>query len=226
MRQARVEEKAFRDILNIIMSQRFAPGDRIVEGDIATELNLSRTPVRNVLRQLVAMGVLEHFPRRGCCLPRLEPGDMRNIFRTRLYLEPQAAYEAANLITDVEIEGLREMIGLEREYFSKRDHDRYADLNEKLHMEVARLSGNTYLARFILHIFWRAALYTFFFDRFYRRNVDESQVLRDPDTSNSCREHRDLVEALAARDPEGARDLMRIHVESTYNSLSLHRWAL
>ena len=197
-----------------------------MESDIAQELNLSRTPVRNVLRQLVAMGVLEQTPRLGCCLPRLEPSDMRNIFRTRLYLEPQAAYDAATLVTDEEIENLRDMIRQEREFFSKRDHDRYAELNEKLHMEVARLSGNTYLARFILHIFWRAALYTFFFDRFYRRNVEESKALRDPDSSNSCNEHRSLVEALAARDPEKARDLMRIHVESTYNSLSLHRWAL
>ena len=60
MRVAKSEEKAFRDILKLLMSQKYSPGDRIVEGDIATELNLSRTPVRNVLRQFVAMS-----PRTG-----------------------------------------------------------------------------------------------------------------------------------------------------------------
>ena len=226
MRVAKTEEKAFRDILKLIMSQKYSPGDRIVEGDIASELNLSMTPVRNVLRQFVAVGVLEQVPRMGCCLPRLEPNDMRDVFRTRIYLEPQAAYIAAQNITDAQVRELEEMLEREREYFSKREHDPYSEVNERFHMEIAKISGNAYLARFIQHIYWRAALYTFFFDRFYRRRVDESKALRDPDTSNSCREHIELVEALASRDPERAREAMYRHVESTYNSLSTHRWAL
>ncbi len=226
MRVAKTEEKAFRDILKLIMSQKYSPGDRIVEGDIASELNLSRTPVRNVLRQFVAMGVLEQIPRMGCCLPRLEPNDMRDVFRTRIYLEPQAAHIAAQNITDAQVRELEEMLAREREYFSKRQHDPYSEVNERFHMEIARISGNTYLARFIQHIYWRAALYTFFFDRFYRRRVDESKAPRDPESSNSCREHIGLVNALASRDPEKAREAMYCHVESTYNSLSTHRWAL
>ncbi len=158
MRVAKTEEKAFRDILKLIMSQKYSPGDRIVEGDIASELNLSRTPVRNVLRQFVAMGVLEQIPRMGCCLPRLEPNDMRDVFRTRIYLEPQAAYIAAQNITDAQVRELEEMLAREREYFSKRQHDPYSEVNERFHMEIARISGNTYLARFIQHIYWRAAL--------------------------------------------------------------------
>lgn len=226
MRVAKTEEKAFRDILKLIMSHKYSPGDRIVEGDIASELNLSRTPVRNVLRQFVAMGVLEQIPRVGCCLPRLEPTDMRDVFRTRIYLEPQAAYIAAQNITKYQVRELEEMLAREREYFSKREHDPYSEVNERFHMEIARISGNAYLARFIQHIYWRAALYTFFFDRFYRQRTDESNAPRDPDTSNSCKEHVALVNALSSREPEKAREAMYRHVESTYNSLSRHRWAL
>ncbi|MCZ2416479.1 MAG: FCD domain-containing protein [Burkholderiales bacterium] len=54
----------------------------------------------------------------------------------------------------------------------------------------------------------------------------QKQCIEDPNTSNSCREHIKLVEALASRDPERAREAMYRHVESTYNSLTTHRWAL
>ena len=64
------ENLAYEAILEMILSKEFSPGDRLVESEIAERLNLSRTPVRNVMRQLVAEGLLEVKENKGCYIDR------------------------------------------------------------------------------------------------------------------------------------------------------------
>ena len=59
------EETAYEAIVKMVLSKEFAPGDRLIESEIAEELGLSRTPVRNALRKLTAVGFLENPPKPG-----------------------------------------------------------------------------------------------------------------------------------------------------------------
>lgn len=81
------ENLAYEAILEMILSKEFSPGDRLVESEIAERLNLSRTPVRNVMRQLVAEGLLEVKENKGCYIPKLTPQDMYEVFKARAYME-------------------------------------------------------------------------------------------------------------------------------------------
>lgn len=220
MAKLSAEERAHKEIVNLILSQKYAPGDRLVEAELAQELGLSRTPVRNALRKLIAEGLLESQNNRSCTIPKITPADMEALFSVRVTLEGRAAAAAAKLATGADIDQLRGLIALERKLYAEGSKDLYTEVNEKIHLGIAKLSRNEYLERFIRQTFWRAELYIFFFDRFYMRPVGSDAPLRDPDKSQSCREHARLVEAIAAQDSPLAESVMREHIQSTYQTIT------
>jgi DNA-binding GntR family transcriptional regulator len=114
MKRPTAEERAHREILRLIVSQRYAPGDRIFENELAEELGLSRTPIRNALRKLLAEGILENEGGLGCFIPKLTPSDMENVFQTRILLESRAAAIAAKTATRVRSSGWRPCSGRSR----------------------------------------------------------------------------------------------------------------
>ncbi len=85
------EDKAYQGILNLILSKRFHPGDRLIENELAEELGLSRTPIRNALKRLAALGLLDSRSNKGCYVPRLDPQDMFEIFESIRLIESYAA---------------------------------------------------------------------------------------------------------------------------------------
>ena len=225
MRIADAEERAYSSILDAIAAQRYAPGDHLSEAKIAEDLNMSRTPVRNVLKKMTASGILEYSRNIGCRIPQLTPHDMENVFSTRILLEGQAAESAAKRAARVEIERLEELLEQEKMYYANRDATRYTRINESLHLGIAALTKNGYIERFISQVFWRSELYIMFFDRFYgERTIAAEGPLRDPAQSQSCREHETLLTAIALGKPEEARETMRAHLWSTYETLTRRVW--
>lgn len=220
MPKVSAEDRAHKEIINLILSQKYAPGDRLVEAELAQELGLSRTPVRNALRKLIAEGLLESQNNKSCVIPRITPADMEALFSVRSLIEGRAAAGAAKLATGADVEHLRNLVARERELYAQGDKDLYTEVNEKLHLGIARLARNDYLERFISQTFWRAELYIFFFDRFYLRPGGVEAPNRDPDKSQSCRQHAALVEAIAARDSVLAESLMKEHITCTYQTIT------
>ena len=220
MRAPTAEDRAHQEILKLIVSQKYAPGDRLVESELAEELGLSRTPGRNALRKLLAEGVLESEKGVGCSIPRLTPSDMEGVFQARILLESRAAAIAAKTASWPEIERLQKLLEEERSLYTSGEMDRYTRINEQLHLGITALSKNDYIERFARQVFWRSELYIFFFDRFYANRAPREELLRDPEQSRSCREHAQLLESIVARDPKGAEEAMRVHVTSTYQTLT------
>ncbi len=111
---------------------------------------------------------------------------------------PQAAYSGPEYNGCAGKGNLRDCLKKRGNTFSKREHDPYSEVNEKFHMEIAKISGNAYLCQVhpahileggIVHILLRQVLQT---------EGRRKQCIEDPNTSNSCREHIKLVEALAS----------------------------
>ncbi len=222
MRIADAEERAYSSILDAITTQRYVPGDHLSEVQIADELNMSRTPVRNVLKKMTAVGILEYVRNVGCRIPQLSPQDMEDVFFTRSLLEGQAAEIAARCATQAEIESLERLLGQEQAFFAQGEMASYTKVNESLHLGIAKITKNGYLDRFISQLFWRSELYIIFFDRFYKGNALPEGRLKDPKQSHSCLEHEELLRAIASRKPAEAREAMRVHLQSTYETLT-HR---
>ena len=220
MRSANAEERAYASILDAIATQRYAPGDHLSEAQIADELNMSRTPVRNVLKKMTAAGILESYRNIGCCIPQLTPRDMENVFSTRSLLEGQAAEIAAKCATPTEIEGLKLLLEQEQAFFAQGEMANYTKINESLHLGIAAITKNGYLERFVTQLFWRVELYVIFFDRFYMGNALPEGRLKDPRQSQSCLEHEKLLLAIANGKPTEAGEAMRAHLRSTYETIT------
>jgi DNA-binding GntR family transcriptional regulator len=145
---------------------------------------------------------------------------MENVFHARILLESRAAAIAAKTATRVEIERLQALLREERELYLAGEQERYTAINEQLHLGIAALSKNDYIERFARQTFWRSELYIFFFDRFYVSLPPREEPLRDPSKSQSCREHQNLVDAIAGRDPQAAEEAMKEHLTSTQRTLT------
>ena len=224
MRPANAESRAYSEILHAIITQKYAPGDHLAEAKIAEDLNMSRTPVRNALKKMIASGVLEYSRNVGCRIPLLTPHDMESVFSIRITLEGKAARLAAERAMKADVARLFEILEREKDLYARRETAEYTQLNEEIHVGVATLSNNFYLERFVSQTFWRSELYIFFFDRFYDKGVpSHEKSMRDPGKSQSCREHETLVNAIAAGDPEAAAVAMTNHINSTYETMTRRR---
>jgi len=213
------EEMAYSKIIDLLLSKNYAPGDRLIETELAEMIGVSRTPVRNALRKLVAEGLLVTGKNKGCYVPHLNAKDMKEVFDARIFLEGKAAFEAAYRRTQKDIETLSRIIEEEKEYYKRGDVANYTNANKNLHLAIAALARNSYIDKFVRQTFWRSELYIFYFDRFYAPDLSKV-ILRDPHKSISCIEHEKIVKAIVEKDSSGAEIAMKSHLKSTYEYLS------
>ena len=95
MARAATGETAYDSILKAIRSGEFKPGDRLREEEIGSQLELSRTPIREALRRLESDGIVEHRPRQGAVIRRLDHAEVVELYEMRVVLERTAAELAA-----------------------------------------------------------------------------------------------------------------------------------
>ncbi len=218
---ANATERAGREIVRLIASHRFKPGDRLLETSLAKMLGMSRTPVREALGRLASTGFLVKTEMsRGYQIPFLTPKDIEDVFFMRGTLESKAAMLCARAMPESVLRELRRINEREEETFKANLKGEYAELNEDFHMHIATSSGNPYMEMYIRQLYWRSNLYVLFFMSFYclESNYDTERL--------SYLEHRKIVEALEARNAEDAEIAMREHISSSYNHLLCPKNAL
>ena len=220
---ASAENIAYDGIISLIMKGEVKPGDRLIEQQIGDRLKISRTPVRNAMRSLASEGLLENRGTGGYLLPKLSLKDLNELYRTRFMLEPNIAAFAAENAPNAEKARFMQIIATEREYYIRGEMNMYK-LNKMIHGGIAELSGNKYMQLLLDRIYWREEIYILFFDTFYH-SVSDAPLLRDPDLSNSHREHREIVESVFSHDPQRAKTTMQRHLTSTWTMLKKNIFA-
>lgn len=215
MRDRSVEIDAVRKIIDKVISQKYLPGMQLVENQLAQELGISRTPVRNALRYLVANGFLEEVSKRGIVVPALNRHDVDCVFELRFLLEPQCAFLAAKrAVSAADKNKLYILIEKELSRKSNTSNQMDENINRDIHFNIIKLSGNNYYLKALTPVFWRCELYLFFFDSFYLRINASSNKRKSP------YEHRQIVDAIFQNDPEKAKEFMDAHIRSTYEMLT------
>jgi DNA-binding GntR family transcriptional regulator len=127
-----------------ILAGGFAPGERLVEAEIARQLAISRGPVREALAKLREEGLVRDEPRRGWFVSALTARDIREIYELRSALEARAAKLALARGSAVE---LRDRMAELRAAARLGDRERFAALDFEFHADLTRLSGNSRLHR-------------------------------------------------------------------------------
>lgn len=218
MAKESAEKRAYREIIRLILSQKYPPGSSLIEVQIADQLGMSRTPVRNALRQLVSEGLLENPTNRSCVIPVLSRRDLEKLNETRLLLEPKAAFAAAENADPKRHPEFLALLEKEKQGYYTGDYEIY-NINKEIHFGIASMAQNPYLERCVKQIFWRSELYFFFFDTFYVGN-SKGERLRDPEKSKGYKEHVALIDAIFSKDSKKSEQLMKEHILSTFRALT------
>jgi DNA-binding GntR family transcriptional regulator len=186
-------------LIELIISRQLAPGQHLVEADIAGQLQVSRQPVREALQSLHADDWVDLRPGRGAFVHDPTVAEVDEVFAVRTLLEERSAALAARNATPSDIDALRAICARGRATLADGDADGLVLLNATLHRRVTEMSGNRVLAEFIASL-----------DRRVRWYFTEIAMTRG---GGSWDEHEELCDAFAANDPKWAARVMHTHTE-------------
>ncbi|GAA1101812.1 GntR family transcriptional regulator [Pseudonocardia alni] len=176
-------------------------GSRLREEEIAEAHGTSRTPTREAIRRLAADGLAELTPRRGAVVLAWDDDDLDELFDLRVLLEGHAAARAA-VSGRADLARMRDLCAAMEAVEDPPDHAEITRLNLALHHEIHRAGGRRALRELVGRVVEAPLVRTTF-----RRYTAER-------LARSFAQHRELVAALAARDPEWARAVMTAHLRA------------
>jgi DNA-binding GntR family transcriptional regulator len=183
-----------------IFSHELAPGSWIDEQAIAAQYGISRTPMREAIKVLAAEGLITMKMRRGAYVTEVNKDDRSQIFNVLALLEGQACRETATKATERQLEALDYIhLKLERAA-ADRDLDLFFTINQSFHDKIQEICDNPWMTGVINDL--RKVLKLQRRDSLGKRGRLESSLL----------EHRKILAALLARDPDLAEKLMKEHL--------------
>lgn len=183
------------------------PGERLMEIQLAEELGVSRTPVREAIRKLELEGYVIMMPRRGTYVANLSIRDVNEVFEIRTSLDSLASGLAAERITSEELERLERMLVLIGEYIEENDMDKIVETDTEFHDLLYQASRNTRLVGIIYNL--REQL-----TRFRTTSMAYPGRLKE-----TLEEHTRIVEAIAQGNVKLAQKAAEAHMEKSEHTL-------
>ncbi|MEP7024462.1 MAG: GntR family transcriptional regulator [Actinomycetota bacterium] len=196
-------EQAASSLRDAILTGRIPAGARIAEMDVARQLSMSRTPIREALSYLAAEGLVELSPNRGARVMSWGPQELQEIFELRLRLEPYAVRQAVPRLTGehlAELDGLAQAMLAAGTPGREQDLARVVDLNRQFHGLLVGLAGNPALAMALTAVTHAAVVHRNF------QHYGPGALAR------SLAHHLEIVEAARAGQPAWAEAVMRSHL--------------
>jgi DNA-binding GntR family transcriptional regulator len=184
----------------------FKPDARINESALASDLNASRTPIREALNRLVAEGFLTFRSGRGFFCRSLSPELVMDLYEARVAVEIEAVRLACERGSDADITALQQDLAeIAPDYTPEADPEKLLAMDELFHLRLCALSGNAELARMLTNLNDRIR---------YLRLIDLRR-LRNTATGKQSMisAHRHILDAVASRNPTEATARMRAHIE-------------
>lgn len=188
---------AYRRLLDDIRSGLLTPGARLRETEIADRLGISRTPVREAIRQLEGDGLVMHLPRQGATIRSLDHAEIVELYEMRAVLEGTAARLAARAASEIELE---ELAALNDALARTPPGPEAREVNRQFHRCLLDAARNRFLLK-SMSALQKTLL------------ILGPTTLADPErATGAVTEHGAVLAALAARDGDAAEAAMRAHV--------------
>jgi DNA-binding GntR family transcriptional regulator len=192
-------EDAKERVLEDIIQCRLRPGEMLQLSELARKYGMSKTPVREALTLLQQAGLVEAIPYKGYLVKPIDKDDVDDVFLMRELLEGAAAERAARRITEEDLERLDALQAPETMVMTL-EYDRYA---QTFHYIIAQATRSPRLAQQILSVYTDV------------RRLQYAGVGR-PRPAVITYEHKEIVSALRARDPEAAGKAMVTHIQNIH----------
>ncbi|MCI1945274.1 GntR family transcriptional regulator [Clostridium luticellarii] len=198
-----IRDSVFSILRNAILDGKLEPGQRLVERNIAEQLKISRTPVREAIRQLQYERLVTYIPRKGVVVSGFSKEDIEEIQLIRTTLEALSCSIAAVKINDKELNYLNSVVGQMVEEYKKENNGKLSSLNKKFHECIWKSADSPHLYYFINTLCEYVNKFTHL--TYTKPGRIEEVVL----------EHNEIVDALQRHDSQAAYDAMKKHVENS-----------
>lgn len=202
--------RVFQSIREDILNGRYKQDTELKEAAIGAELGVSRTPVREALRQLELEGLVSIIPNRGAYVNMITAKDVQEIYEIRSMLEGLCARWATRSITKEQLDSMEESLCLSEYHTTKKNYDKLYELDSLFHEQLYEAGGS----RILNHIL------SDFHD--YVKMVRKVTISTSSRSVTSTEEHRAIFEAIKEKDPEKAEALAKEHVKHTIESIQAY----
>jgi DNA-binding GntR family transcriptional regulator len=199
--------RVFNKLREDILSGVYHENEELKENTIGLELGVSRTPVREALRQLELEGLVTMIPNKGAYVTGITLKDIHDIYIIRSYLEGLCAKWACEHITEAEIEALDEVLYLSDFHARRSHHEQLVELDNKFHDLIYKACGSKILNH-VLSDFHH-----------YVERVRKITLSMPGRASKSCQEHAAIVDAIRKRDGNLAEALAHEHIINTIKNM-------
>ncbi|HCA88321.1 MAG TPA: GntR family transcriptional regulator [Streptomyces sp.] len=196
-----LRERVYEALLELITTRALQPGQHLVESELAGHLGVSRQPVREALQRLNTDGWVDLRPAQGAFVHEPTEQEADHLLSVRTLLEAEAARLAAANSGSAGIAELEELCARGEQAVGGEDVDLTVAANAAFHAKVMELAGNVVLAELARQVDRRVRWY---YTPVARQRGKQSWI-----------EHRQLIEAISARDERRATEIMRGHTEHT-----------
>ena len=205
-------EEYFKKSERISMTGVYKEHDELREVSIGEELGVSRTPVREALRQLELEGLVTIVPNKGAYVTGITPQDVHDIYKIRSLLEGLCARWATEHITGRQIEELEEIILLSEFHLRKKSAEQaeqVSELDGKFH-KVLYEASNSRILEHVLSDFHK-----------YVQMARQASVTREHRAEKSIKEHKEILEAIKQKDADKAEQLANEHILKVMQNLNI-----
>jgi DNA-binding GntR family transcriptional regulator len=200
------EDRVFNAVLNAILDHRLAPGTKLVERDLSELLGVSRGAVRTALARLGHSLLVELRPNRGAVIANPTADETRDVFEARRVIESAVVQGLARSISAKQLAELRSFVAEEQKAYEHGDRRTGQRLSIRFHKLLSELAGNAALDRFMEHLICRTPLLSL-----AHRGLRPAYC--------GAGEHREIVDALARRDPALAAKRIASHLNTLEKQL-------
>ncbi|WP_270727954.1 GntR family transcriptional regulator [Shimia sp. Alg240-R146] len=197
----RPNKDAYSLILEAIDVGEYKPGDRLVESDLADRFGVSRTPIREALQRLETQSLLARDG-RSLIVSSLDHNQMAELYVVRTELEGLAAKLAARHATKEEVRVLQDMVAADQRLVN--DPSALARSNRRFHKQIHLASHNRYLVQQLDLVHRSMAL------------MATTSIAAEGRGEDTVVEHQAIVDAIAARDEDGANEALRRHISTAF----------
>jgi DNA-binding GntR family transcriptional regulator len=208
IQRSTLPEQVANSLRDMIVENRFAPGERIRERAISAELEVSRTPLREALQVLAAEGLVELLPNRGAVVASPSKDDVREMLEVQSVLEEHAGQLFCASATEEDIGEIKALHFEMLAAFERRERLAYFKLNQRIHRKIIEVAGNDALNG--IHEMLSARLFRFR----YQPN------LKIEHWRSAIQEHEEILKAAVDRNSDLLGRVLRSHLDTTWEKLS------
>lgn len=193
----------FEKIREDILIGKYPSGEKIVEAKLAEEFGVSRTPVREALKQLELDGLVDNIPNRGVIVKGISSQDVEDIYTIRISIEAIAVKWAIDRMNDNDLQKLKDIYELMEFYTFKNDIDKIAELNTKFHETIYNATKSRYMEHVLK-------------DFQYFMKTTRYRSLRSPGrVKNTLKEHKEILDAFIEKNKEEASKAIINHINNS-----------